>query len=183
MPRRTPPPPPKQPLWRTVVVGALATAAVGTILVWVFDDSEPPPALPEGKMVDEDGEVVDRRVAFEADRENRRRAAMPRRNAALMLETLAGAGPGAAEVSDLQTARDSFTNVITEIEVMAERPRAMKQRKWQALYRAANDSFSALSMHLDAKDPVQKKELEDAHKQLVNALAIVRVRGGKFKVR
>ena len=39
-----------------------------------------------------------------------------------------------------------------------------------------------MAAQLDGKDPKQAKELEEAHKQLVNALAIVRVRGGKFRV-
>lgn len=178
---RPDPSPAPTPLWRTLLLGGLGCVAVGAVLMWLFSEGTPELA-PEGMVVDEDGELVDARVQFEDDRALRREAALPRTSASMILKAFEGAGPGQAEISDVQTARDAFTNVMVEVESLAERPRAMRQRKWREVYRAANDSFSALSIHLDAKDPAQAKELEEAHKRLVTALSIVRVRGGKFKV-
>lgn len=172
----------QQPLWRTLLIGAGATLVVGTVMTWLLHDEPEAKAVPEGMVVDEEGELVDARVRFEADREARRRAALPKTSAAMMLQTFEGGGPGAAPVSDLQAARDGFAAVVSEIETMAERPRAIRQRKWREVYRTANDAFSALSAQLDAKDPKQAKELEAAHKQLVTSLSIVRVRGGKFRI-
>ncbi|MBV1861838.1 MAG: hypothetical protein KUG77_25685, partial [Nannocystaceae bacterium] len=126
---------------------------------------------------------VDRKVRFETERAARRQAALPRTGASLILKTLEGVGPGGAPLSDLQAARDGFAAVISEIELKAERPRALKQREWREYYRAANDAFSALSTQLDGKDREQAVELEEAHTKLVTALAIVRVRGGKFRIR
>lgn len=174
--------PAQPPLWRTLALGGAAVLAVGTILVWLLREEPEAVAVPEGMVADEDGNLVDRRVLFEADRDARRRAALPKTSASQILRMLEGPGPGAAPTSDLEAARDAFASVIAEIEAKAERPRAMKQREWRAYYRTANDTFSALSAQLDGKDPKQAKELEEAHKQLVNALAIVRVRGGKFRV-
>lgn len=173
---------PQPPLWRTLLMGAGAAVAVGTVLVWLLSDTPADEASPEGMVRDADGRLVDARVHFEADREARRQAALPKTAASMVLRTFEGGGPGAAPVSDLQSARDGFSAIITEIETMAERPRAMKQREWREAYRAANDAFAALSSQLDGKDPKQAKELEDAHAQLVTALSIVRVRGGKFRI-
>ena len=39
-----------------------------------------------------------------------------------------------------------------KLEIMSAKPRRLKQKEWHEVYRAANDSFAALSMHLDAKD-------------------------------
>lgn len=177
------PRPHQPPLWRTLALGAGATAAIGLILVWLLHDSPNAEPIPEGMVMSEDGELVDERVRFEEDLDARRRAAMPRTSAARIIGMLEGSGPGAAPVSDLQAAREGFSAIVEEIELEAERPRALKQRQWRAYYRAANDAFSALSSQLDGTDPKQAKELEEAHEQLVNALAIVRVRGGKFKIR
>lgn len=177
----TTPRPPQPALWRTLALGASAAVAVGAILVWVLHTESSAPPAPEGMVADEEGNLVDGRVLFEADREARRRAALPQTSASQMIGMLEGAGPMAAPVSDLQAARDGFQSIITEIEQKAERPRALKQREWRAYYRAANDAFSALSSQLDGKNPAHVKELETAHAQLVNALAIVRVRGGKFR--
>ena len=175
------PGPSQPPLWRTLALGAAAVVAVGVVLVWLLHEEPNATPAPEGMVADEDGHLVDGRVLFEADREARRRAALPQPTASQILEILEGAGPASVPVSDLQAARDGFEAIVAEIETKAERPRALKQREWRAYYRAANDAFSALSSQLDGKDPAQAKELEAAHQRLVNALAIVRVRGGKFR--
>ncbi len=175
--------PESRPAWVSVVLGGLGFVVAGFVLWWAFGD-DPPPEAPEGMVVDEDGELVDGRVRFESDRVARQRAARPHKTpAALVLRTLEGAGPGTSMPSDLQGARDTFDGVMTEVELLAERPRAMRQRRWQGVYRAANDAFTALSMELDATDRTEAKELEAAHKRLVEGLSILRVRGGKFKVR
>lgn len=177
-PSSTPP-----PLWRSLLLGGGAALSVGIILVWLMQDQPTPAPAPEGMVADEDGNLVDRRVRFEADRNSRRQAALPQTGASLILSTFEGAGPGGAPRSGLQDARASFDAVIAEIELKAERPRALKQREWREYYRAANDAFSALSAQLDGKNPKQAKELEEAHTKLVTALSIVRVRGGKFRIR
>ncbi len=182
MTSRGPDTPVAKPLWRMLLPGGVAALAAGSALVWLLSETPEATAVPEGMVADEDGQLVDRRVLFEADREARRTAALPKTSAAMMLRTFEGGGPGAAPVSDVQAARDGFAAIVTEIETMAERPRALRQKEWRAAYRAANDAFSALSTQLDAKDPVQAKELEAAHKKLVTALSIVRVRGGKFRI-
>lgn len=171
------------PLWRSLLLGTGAAACVGIVLVWLMTDEPAPTPVPEGMVAEEDGTLVDRRVRFEADLESRRRAALPRTGASLILGTFEGGGPGLAPRSDLQAAREGFELVISEIELKAERPRPLKQREWREYYRAANDSFSALSAELDGKNPKQAKELEEAHVKLVTALSIVRVRGGKFRIR
>ncbi len=174
---------PSEPsLWRALLLGGAAAAGVGVILVWLMTDEPAATPTPEGMVADEDGNLVDQRVWFEADRESRRQAALPKTGASLILSTFEGAGPGVAPLSDLQAARDGFELVISEIELKAESPRALKQREWREYYRAANDSFSALSAQLNGKDPQQAKELEEAHAKLVTALSIVRVRGGKFRI-
>jgi hypothetical protein len=177
------PPSSQPPLWRQLLLGGAATVSIGIILVWLMHDEPAPTPAPEGMVADEDGKLVDRKVRFENDRESRRRAALPRTGASLILGTFAGAGPTDVPLSDLQAAREGFEAVVAEIELKAERPRALKQREWREYYRAANDAFSALSTQLDGKDPKQAKELEEAHTKLVTALSIVRVRGGKFRIR
>lgn len=176
------PPSSQPPLWRSLLLGGGAAVSVGIILVWLMQDGPAPTPAPEGMVADEDGNLVDRKVRFETDRDSRRRAALPRTGASLILSTFEGAGPAAVPLSDLQAARDGFEAVVSEIELKAERPRALKQREWRKYYRAANDAFSALSAQLDGKNPKQAKELEEAHTKLVTALSIVRVRGGKFRI-
>jgi hypothetical protein len=88
-------------------------------------------------------------------------------------------GNGALEIDET---RRVFDSVMDEIERMADRPRRLRQREWQQVYRAANDAFTALSMHLDAKDRTQAKELEEAHRRLRKGLANLRVRGKKFRI-
>ncbi len=177
------PPSSQPPLWRSLLLGGGAALSVGIILVWLMQDTPAPTPAADDIVADEDSDPVDRDVWFEADRRARGQAAPRRTGASLILSTFEGAGPGAGPISDLQEARDGFQAVIAEIELKAERPRALKQREWREYYRAANDAFSALSAQLDGKNPQQAKELEEAHTKLVTALAIVRVRGGKFRVR
>lgn len=174
--------PPQPPLWRTIALGAAAATAVGALLVWLLHAGPEATPVPEGMVVDEEGNVVDGRQAFEADRQARRRAALPKTSASQILTMLEGPGPGAVPISDKKAAREGFDRVIAEIRTKAERPRALRQRQWRDYYRSANDAFSALATQLDGKDPEQRRELEEAHAELVESLAIVRVRGGKFRV-
>ena len=55
----------------------------------------------------------------------------------------------------------------------------LDREQWEDLYRSANDAFSALSMHLDAKDPAERDELEQAYARLLEGLDRVKVRGNK----
>lgn len=101
----------------------------------------------------------------------------------MLIEAFSAAGPafygdGELEVEDT---RKVFDAVMTEIEQMSDRPRRLRQREWHQVYRAANDSFVALSMHLDAKNSEEAKELEAAHRRLQQGLANLRVRGKKFR--
>jgi hypothetical protein len=101
-----------------------------------------------------------------------------------LMEAFSAAGPdfyGTGEL-EVETTRMVFDAVMDRVEVMADRPRRMRQKEWRQVYRAANDSFTALSMHLDAKDSDQAKELEEAHRRLQQGLANLRVRGKKFRI-
>jgi hypothetical protein len=102
----------------------------------------------------------------------------------VMIKAFSAAGPGFYGDGELEIddTRKVFDAVMDEIERMAEQPRRLRQREWHEVYRAANDAFTALSMHLDAKDRDQAKELEEAHQRLRQGLASVRVRGKKFRI-
>ena len=129
--------------------------------------------------------LSDRQVA---ERDRAEMVAIARGEAAgygMMIRAFEGAGPdfygsGAVEVDD---ARKVFSAVMDEVDRLAERPRRLRQKEWREVYRAANDSFTALSIHLDAKNREEAKELEAAHKRLRQGLANLRVRGNKFKLR
>ncbi len=100
-----------------------------------------------------------------------------------MLRAFEGAGPdyyGTGHI-DLTEARSVFDAVMTRVDKLADRPRPLRQRQWKEVYRAANDSFAALSIQLDARDRDQAKELEAAHRRLRVSLGNLRVRGGKFR--
>jgi hypothetical protein len=101
-----------------------------------------------------------------------------------LLRVFSEAGPGFYGNGQLEIddTRRVFDAVMDEVERMAERPRPLRQRQWQEVYRGANDSFTALSMHLDARDREQAKELEEAHRRLRQGLANLRVRGKKFRI-
>jgi hypothetical protein len=84
-------------------------------------------------------------------------------------------------IIDRSEARAGFDYAMRQMESVGRKRRRISQEQWKAAYRAANDAFSALSTHLDAQDPLERDELEKAHRRLVDALASVRVKGGKLE--
>jgi hypothetical protein len=86
---------------------------------------------------------------------------------------------GSGEV-DPTNAREGFSYAMTRVEEIAESRRRLPQDEWDALYREANDAFSALSMVIDPHDDLQLAELEAAHKRLQLGLRKVRVDGPKL---
>ena len=96
------------------------------------------------------------------------------------------AAPGDAYVQygsgqvDQRSARDGFEYAMGRVDEVVKSRRRLSMDDWDALYREANDAFSALSIVLDAADEAQLTELEAAHKRLKQGLRKVRVRGRKF---
>jgi hypothetical protein len=89
---------------------------------------------------------------------------------------------GSAEVPGPLTAadaREGFDHVMVRIDELVAARTRLSPEEWEDTYRAANDAFAALSMHLDANDADDAIELEEAHARLRDALRRVRVRGRK----
>jgi hypothetical protein len=170
---------------RTIRIGPLLALVgcfgVTALALWVLTDDEEVVEV----EVDERGRPLSQREVADRDRADFVAMARGERpDFEMMIRAFEGAGPdfyGSGEVG-VDDARRVFNAVMDEVDTMAARPRRLRQRQWQEVYRTANDSFAALSMHLDAKDRDQAKELEDAHKRLQQGLASLRVRGNKFKL-
>jgi hypothetical protein len=79
-------------------------------------------------------------------------------------------------------ARQGFEHIMKRVDALGSKRRRLTRDEWQQTYRAANDAFSALSIHLDARDDNQRAELEDAYARLKTGLERVRVKGDKFGV-
>lgn len=77
-------------------------------------------------------------------------------------------------------AQQGFEHVVSKVEALGRTRRRLHKDEWDEVWRTANDAFTALSLHLDATDPVEAAELNEAHVRLKQALRKVRVRGGKF---
>jgi hypothetical protein len=77
-------------------------------------------------------------------------------------------------------ARRGFDHIMRRVEAVGAKRRRLTQDEWRQTYRAANDAFSALSTHLDARDEEQRSELEEAYARLKSGLDGVRVKGDKF---
>jgi hypothetical protein len=177
-----------------VLFGLGAAAAVGGVLWWSQphgDGSEPSGPL----VLDEDGAPIDERS------EHRRRRAELQAQARNMsfgardddsdedgvevstLRREAGAD-GDAQLGDgsidRPTAEAGFDHIMGVLEEIADDRERLAKSDWRELYRAANDAFSALSMHLDADNPADLERLEQAHRRLQDGLRRVRVRGRKF---
>jgi hypothetical protein len=87
--------------------------------------------------------------------------------------------PDAASPVDRESASRGFDVIMKKVERVASSRTKLEREEWDELYRNANDAFSALSMHLDATDPAERTELEEAHARLLEGLRRVRVRGNK----
>lgn len=89
----------------------------------------------------------------------------------------------AVDPSDLRVteddARAGFDYVVHKVEKLGRKRRRLEPEEWDDVWRTSNDAFTALSMHLDASNPTEAAELEEAHHRLKQALRRVRVRGGK----
>ncbi|MEX1361599.1 MAG: hypothetical protein AB1Z98_00610 [Nannocystaceae bacterium] len=81
---------------------------------------------------------------------------------------------------DPKTVRSSFDYAMDRVDAVANSRKRITVEDWDVLYREANDSFTALSIVLDATDPDASAELEEAYKRLKQSLKRVRVRGRKF---
>jgi hypothetical protein len=88
-------------------------------------------------------------------------------------------GPEAVDESE---ARHGFEHIMKRVEALGSKRRRLTQDEWRQTYRAANDAFSALSNHLDARDADQRAELEEAYFRLKEGLGGIRVKGDKFGV-
>lgn len=128
-------------------------------------------------------EPIDPRVEAERERDERRASAqnlgnMQRRDQdAASREPTPDGDPGGAV--DRAAAEQGFEHIMTKVEVTGDRGKRLTRGEWDELYRTANDAFSALSIHLDASDPADRDQLEQAHGRLVEALDRVRVRGNQ----
>lgn len=163
------------------VVGALLLCGIGIgMLVDARADDEPEVELGA------DGKPMDERAKWRRDRANRARAARPDVDLDALEQAFAGAGPGFYGDGNvgLEEARDHFDGTIEHLEKLAARRRPLRQKQWDVAHQAANDSFVTLETKLDVKnDRKHRAEFEEAHKRLKGALAALRVRGGKFRVR
>ncbi len=177
------------------VVVALGLAAWALVTLLDHPDADADPEL----VIGPDGEVLDEREFEELQRERLRAiargsAALERKSGLFAAdedrsddddedddgESLVGLRdsiPAAAPT--LEEARAGFDFVMSKLEKVGRGRRRLSVEEWQESYRAANDAFAALSMHLDATDGAQLDELEEAHRRLQRALRRVRVRGGK----
>ncbi len=81
---------------------------------------------------------------------------------------------------DRRAAAEGFAYAMGQLDAALEQRKRLEQSEWRELYRQANDAFSALSMHLDASEPGDREELEQAHQRLMSGLRRVRVHGRKF---
>jgi hypothetical protein len=90
---------------------------------------------------------------------------------------VAGLGPEGVPEDD---ARKGFDHIMRRVEALGQKRRRLTQDEWRQTYRAANDAFSALSIHLDARNEDERSELEEAYARLRSGLQSVRVKGDKF---
>jgi hypothetical protein len=77
----------------------------------------------------------------------------------------------------VEQAQQGFDYVMGRIDELATRRRKLTAAEWDEVYRASNDAFAALSMHLDARDDGQREALDAAYRRLKNNLGRLRVRG------
>lgn len=117
-------------------------------------------------------------TAAKAPRERPKRAADDDRDAiaralAQALERALEAEPEAPlplTSESRQEAEVSFEVVMEKLEALADKGDPLSKRRRRRLYRAANDSFSALSAHLDPHSAQDMQTLEDAHARLKHML-------------
>jgi hypothetical protein len=166
------------------VFGLAAAAAVGCVVWWAMPGprAEDPDDGPV--VLDEDGAPIDAREharRLRADRQAQaRNLAFDERDRDSSVLQGQGGALEAGTAIDRKAAEEGFDHVMRVLEDTAHDRERLAKSDWRELYRAANDAYSALSMHLDANDPEQRDELEAAHRRLQDGLRRVRVRGRKF---
>ncbi len=175
-----------------LVFGLAAAFAVGGV-AWLLlpgpkaedDDTDEP------LVVDDNGEPVDARTLYRTRRGELQAQARnlgfgERDRADSDASPLAAPGADGASaqlgngVIDRQAAEEGFEHVMRVLEDTARDRERLSKTDWRELYRAANDAYSAMSMHLDAHEPEDREKLEAGHRRLQEALRRVRVRGRKF---
>jgi len=163
--------------------GALALGLAG-IATWSMGRSIPASEIAEAVVLGPDGDPIDPIADAARERDERRASSrnlgsMQRRDqdAANLDEGPPVGDPGG--LVDGESASRGFDIAMKQVERTADRRTKLEREEWDELYRSANDAFAALSIHLDATDPAQLQELEEAHARLVEGLRRVRVRGNK----
>ena len=163
------------------IVGSVVAIALAGYAVFVLLDAETA-ELPEVEL-DAQGQPMDERTLAELKRDKLaeyvrqgiRPGALPDEEDEIEEPPASALGPIGPD-----EAREGFDYIMRRVEKLGRRRRRLNQDEWRDTYRAANDAFAALSMHLDATDREDAQELEEAHRRLKQALKRVRVKGGKF---
>jgi hypothetical protein len=171
--------------------GLAAVLLAGYAVTLLSDPGDVVDEADEARRVGPDGESLDPREA--AQRERERFAAAGRAFDRRTFEARGRLPDDADEVAPpdlvdapgaeptLEGARAGFDYAMRRVEKIAERRRRLSSDQWQVLYREANDAYAALSTLLDAEDPRQRAELEEAHVRLKAGLGEVKVWGDKFR--
>jgi hypothetical protein len=163
--------------------GALALGLAGAAAWSLFgpmsasDIAETIVLGPDGEPIDPFGEAARERDERRAN--SRNLGSMQRRDQDAANAEAGTPDPDPGGPIDAEAASRGFEIAMTEVERTADRRKKLDREEWDELYRTANDAFAALSMQLDATDPAERDELEQAHARLVEGLRRVRVRGNK----
>jgi hypothetical protein len=163
---------------RTLLVGAALGLVLAGLSVWMVLDSDDVAEAVAGP----DAAPIDPHEDARRDRDERRNSARNLGNMSRRDDDEANPGAGAGDPGGAvgaDDARAGFELAMKKVERAGDRGKKLDKDEWDDLYRTANDAFSALSMHLDAKDPADAQALEEAHERLVSGLDRVRVRGNK----
>jgi hypothetical protein len=168
-----------------LILGIAALALAGAA-AWTMLDRPSAAEIAEAVVLGPDGDPID--PASDAAREREERRANSRNLGSMQRrdqDAAAGRAPEAGNAGDpgglvdAASAARGFEIIMTKVERTADRRTKLDREEWDDLYRNANDAFAALSVHVDATDPAQMAELEQAHARLLEGLRRVRVRGNK----
>lgn len=171
-----------------LVVGALGLTAWAGWLVLnpgeALDEAEDAILGPDGEPVDprEENRIERDRLAAVARGLSPKETSM--RTEALVSEAEVPPPPQLAESHGEITREQAelgFDYAMRRVERLARKKKKLRREDWDAVYREANDAFSALSIQLDATDDEDLAVLEAAHARLKKGLGKVKVRGRKFK--
>jgi hypothetical protein len=174
-----------------VLFGLGAAAAVGAVLWWSQPAHDDELEGIEALAFDDEGRPLDERTQYRLRQRElqaqARNLPFDERDREQSDARLLGDRSGDAASAQLgngmidrQAAEEGFDHIMGVIEETARDHERLAKSDWRELYRAANDAFSALSIHLDAADSGDRELLEQAHQRLQDGLRRVRVRGRKF---